>query len=185
MSKKWLRSPLEEKFRAKVFRYLTTIVENPKDSKTAVFDIIQCADWVNIIALNELDELILVRQYRAGSDSVTLETAAGAINYLEDPLAAAKRELCEETAYTSKEWISLGTVEVNPAIMTNRCFFFLAKKCIKDGTLNFDEMEDVETVIYSKEEVRKFIKSGEISHSLSSLALFKYFSYVDESALQA
>lgn len=172
---KWNCTPFVEVFRAKVFRYLKTTVTSPRTLEKADFDIIQCASWVNVVALDEAGKLILVHQYRAGSDSITIETAAGAINYKEDPLAAAKRELEEETAYTSNEWESLGIVDVNPAIMTNQCYFFLARNCKRNGTLNFDPMEEVETHLYSKDEVRILLKNQKINHSLSVLALMKFF----------
>lgn len=174
--KLWDRTKLEEVFRARVFAYFKTTVTNPVNGLEADFDIIKCANWVNVVALDENEDIILVKQYRAGANAITLETPAGAINLGEDPLNAAKRELEEETGFVSSQWQSLGKVEVNPAIMTNFCYFFLAKNAKLTGQINFDDMEDVQTVLYKKEEVRSFIKSGEISHSLSSLALFKYFS---------
>ncbi|EQC43850.1 NUDIX hydrolase [Bacteriovorax sp. Seq25_V] len=173
--KKWERSELKEVLRAAVFRYLKTEVTNPRNGEKANFDIIQCANWVNVVALDINENVILVKQYRAGSDEITLETAAGAIEKGEDPLDAAKRELEEETGYQSDDWTSLGHVDVNPAFMTNQCYFYLAKNCTPTGKTNFDLMEEVEVEVFSKEKTLTMIKEGVISHSLSSLALFRFF----------
>ncbi len=173
--KKWPRTDLVEVLRAVVFRYLKTDVTNLKTGKSSSFDIIQCANWVNIVALDKDENLILVKQYRAGSDDITLETAAGAIERGEEPLAAAKRELEEETGYKSDDWSDLGVVDVNPAFMTNQCYFFLARSCTPSGQINFDPMEDVEVEIFKIDDVKNKIKKGVISHSLSSLALLRFF----------
>src|SRR5215470_13947605 len=65
---------------------------------------------------------------RDGTGEVTLEIPGGAIDRGDaDPLAAARRELREETGYEASEWVNLGFVHPNPAIQSNRCYTFLAR----------------------------------------------------------
>ncbi len=61
----------------------------------------------------------MVKQYRHGSDSITLEFPAGMVDPGEDAKETAKRELLEETGYTSQSIVLVGKVNPNPAFMTN------------------------------------------------------------------
>ena len=56
-----------------------------------------CPDWASVVAITTSGELVLVRQYRHGIDGPSLETPGGLIDEGEDPAAAARRELLEET----------------------------------------------------------------------------------------
>lgn len=172
--KKWSQSNRKEVLRAHVFKYETVDSSSPNGDKSGVFDIVTCLDWVNIVAIDEDDQVIMVKQYRHGLDDITIETAAGAIEIGEDPLHAAKRELEEETGYISNEWESLGSVKVNPAFMTNTCYVFLARHCRPEGKQCFDPLEEIEIEKYSLERIEEMLDSGEIEHSLTYLSLLKY-----------
>ena len=69
------------------------------DGAEAPFYIIDTADWVCVVAITEDSELVLVRQYRHGWRDITLELPAGEVHAGEDVIAAARRELAEETGY--------------------------------------------------------------------------------------
>ncbi|MBU1567509.1 MAG: NUDIX hydrolase [Proteobacteria bacterium] len=58
--------------------------------------------WVNVIAATGNGELILIRQYRFGTNRVEIEIPRGAVNVGEIPTAAGLRELLEETGYSGK-----------------------------------------------------------------------------------
>jgi hypothetical protein len=61
--------------------------------------ILEYPNWVNVVAITETDQIILVRQYRHGIEKSVLEIPGGVIDEGEDSLIAAKRELLEETVY--------------------------------------------------------------------------------------
>lgn len=174
--KKWTRGELTEVFRSIVFRAYKTRVENFEKTKSGEFDIVRCANWVNVVALTTDNKMILVRQYRAGLDDITIETPAGGINFNEEPLLAAKRELEEETGYVSSEWSSLGYVDVNPAFMTNKCFFFLAKNCRNVDIQNFDPLEEIEIDLKDISDVKEMMSAQKITHSLTLISLYRFFS---------
>src|SRR5690349_8914182 len=75
--------------------------------------IIDCPDWVNILALTAEDELVLVRQFRAGVNALPLELAGGLVDAGETPAAAAERELHEETGYVPGRFLPLGAFHPN------------------------------------------------------------------------
>ncbi len=170
---KWIIKSRKQEHRGNIFLYETIDAHHPtKPIACGPYDIIRLADWVNVVAITEDNKIVLVEQYRFGMDEITIETPAGAINRGEDPLAAAKRELEEETGYISDEWESLGRVSVNPAFMTNSAHFFLAKNCRPDGEQNFDPDEDIELVIKPVSELKEVLKN--MDHSLSELCISRY-----------
>ena len=113
------------------------------------FLLVDAPDWVTIVPyLPDDDSFLMVRQYRHGSAQVTLEFPAGVINRGEDPATAARRELLEETGCGSKTIVNAGTVNPNPAFMTNEVHTYVAAdlKCGSDQELDANEILDVETV---------------------------------------
>ncbi len=96
---------------------------------------------MNVIALTDREDVVLIRQYRHGIGEVTLEIPGGLMD-ADEPLAAAKRELLEETGYRAEEWIDLGYVHPNPAIQNNRCYTFLALGAKLAGAQSLDEVKN-------------------------------------------
>jgi len=82
--------------------YQYHLLHGDKNSEHNFF-IIETFDWVNIIPITEHREVVLVRQYRAGNHSITLEIPGGVMDVKENPINTAKRELEEETAYIGKK----------------------------------------------------------------------------------
>src|SRR5262249_52666278 len=78
-----------------------------------------CPDWVSIAPVAESGQFVLVRQYRHGIDAMSLEFPGGIIEAGEDPAAAARRELGEETGYGDGSLISLGSCHPNPVLQDN------------------------------------------------------------------
>jgi len=89
--------------------------------------VLEYPDWVQIVALNASQQVLLVRQYRHGSGEISLELPAGRLDPEDaDPVAAAKRELEEETGGCARELRHLHSGAVNPATHTNRLHTVLA-----------------------------------------------------------
>lgn len=171
---RWPTLEKVEVLKAHVFRYFKAKRQSPISKKIGDFDIVQCLNWVNIIAITPDDEIVLIKQYRHGSDSITIEIPGGAVNHKEDLLLAAKRELQEETGYTSRSWTSLGKIEVNPAFMTNYCETFLAIDAEKTQNQNLDPFEEIEVFLEDKNNINLLIMRGEITHSLVIAAFYLY-----------
>lgn len=133
---------------------------------------VDCSDWVNVIAVTPDDQLVLVRQYRFGTESTTLEIPGGMVEPGEDPAAAAARELEEETGYAPGRVVALGGVHPNPAIQPNQCFSYLALDCVKRHAGKQDEGEDIAVELHPRADVPRLILEGHITHSLVVVAFF-------------
>lgn len=73
--------------------------ESPDGGKRGEFCTIDSPDWVNVIALTDEGEVVMIRQYRHGSNEITLEIPGGILDEGEKPEDAAGRELLEETGF--------------------------------------------------------------------------------------
>lgn len=139
------------------------------DGKQATFAVLDCPDWVNVVALTPANELILIRQFRQGTDSVTLEIPGGMVDPGESAQQAAVRELLEETGYACASCLPIGVVEPNPALQSNRCYTFLATGCVWTGHAGFDPTDSTEEcvlVLAPAAEAGALVQSGQITHSL-------------------
>lgn len=145
-------------------------------TKSGKFYVIESPDWVNIVALTRDFHVVLIDQFRHGTREIVTEIPGGMIDEGEEPEAAARRELLEETGYAAAEFILIGRSRPNPAIQNNWLYHFVAVNAEKQTDVKFDEHESVTTRLVHVTEIPKMIKSGEISHSLV-LAAFQYFSF--------
>ena len=79
-----------------------------------------CPDWCNVVTETADGQLVLVWQYRHGTDELSLEVPGGVIDPGEEPIDAARRELKEETGYEAESFELLSVVQPNPALQNNR-----------------------------------------------------------------
>jgi ADP-ribose pyrophosphatase len=135
-------------------------------------------DWVTVMALTPAREMVLIRQYRHGAGKVILEMPGGIVDLQdENPLAAARRELLEETGYASDNFIEVGCVSPNPANHTNRVHSFLALDAVIAGPQHLDPTEEIEVVLTPLDEVITMAKNGELLQSMQVAALFFAMAY--------
>ncbi len=148
---------------------------SPRTGEEHDFIVLESSPWVNVIALTDREEVVLIRQYRHGIQAVTLEIPGGLVEDGDGPLAAAKRELLEETGYRSEEWIDLGYVHPNPAIQDNRCYTFLALEAKPAGAQSLDDKEDIAVILKPLTDIPSLIQEGGITHSLVICAFWRFF----------
>lgn len=138
------------------------------------FFIIEPSDWANIIAITNNQEVILVKQYRYGAETFTLEIPGGMLDKGETPEIAARRELLEETGYEAKNLQLLGMADPNPAIQNNKCYMFLATEIELTSLPNLDTTEEIEIITVPLNKIPSMIQKGEIAHSLVITAFYYY-----------
>jgi 8-oxo-dGTP pyrophosphatase MutT (NUDIX family) len=150
----------------RIFRVREDEVEDPRDGSLRSRVYIDSVDWVNVIPVTAAGKVVLIRQFRFGTWSNTLEIPGGMVEPGEDPAAAAVRELEEETGFRPQHVKELGWVHPNPALQGNRCFSFLALGCEKVHDGRPDSGEDIQVVLRDRPDVPGMIRAGEITHSL-------------------
>ena len=127
---------------------------------------LESPDWVNIIPITKNNQVVLVKQFRFGTKSETLEIPGGMIDNHETPSIAAGRELFEETGYSYENITKLGNISPNPALFNNRVFTFLANDAYlsEENINNQDEINEV--VLVDLSDIPKLLKTGAIEHAL-------------------
>lgn len=127
---------------------------------------LESPDWVNIIPITKNNQVVLVKQFRFGTKSETLEIPGGMIDNHETPSIAAGRELFEETGYSYENITKLGNISPNPALFNNRVFTFLTNDAYlsEENINNQDEINEV--VLVDLSDIPKLLKTGAIEHAL-------------------
>lgn len=155
-----------------IFGFREVVRRSPRTGRDGRYQILHLDSWVNVIALTPDDEVVLIEQYRHGTDHVTLEIPGGLIEPGEDPARAAKRELLEETGFAGDSVELLGVVEPNPAFQDNQCSTYLVRGARRVAEPDLDDGEDIAVVTLPRSRVRELLREGGIRHALVVAAFY-------------
>jgi ADP-ribose pyrophosphatase len=133
--------------------------------------------WINhnptvaIVPVNDQNELLLIKQYRAAVKQDLLEIPAGSLDGSEEsPDVCAQRELAEETGFQPKTLVKLFEGYLLPGYCNEYMHFFLAKDLVY-APLQPDDDEFIETVPVSLPQARKLIEQGDIIDAKTVLGI--------------
>ena len=175
MIKPWQKLSSEPVGDFRIFTIRSDKKISPRTQKEHDFYVIDCVNWVNVIAVTPSQQLIMVEQYRHGSDTVELEIPGGMMDAGDaSPEATAVRELREETGYEGEKPQLIGRIFPNPAIMSNICYTVLLENCHCVHPVEFDHGEDLITRLVPVADIPELVAGGKIQHSLVVVALY-YF----------
>lgn len=117
-----------------------------------------------IFAVFPDNKIILIKQHRYPIDKFIYELPAGKLNFNEDPLDCAKRELEEETGYKAKKWQKLTAIYTTPGFCSEQLHIYMAKDLYpSENGRNLEEGELTMTVeIVQLEKAVEMIERQEI-----------------------
>lgn len=146
---------------------------SPRTHREHEFYVIDAVNWVNVVALTPDRQVVMIEQYRHGSNTVELEIPGGMIDATDQSaVAAGVRELREETGFEGESACVIGEVFPNPAIMSNTCYTILVENCRCVHPTQLDHAEDLLTRLVPLADVAQMVASGAIRHSLVVVALY-------------
>lgn len=171
---RWQRLAARTVARTRIFDVQSVDFRHPARPQAQDFFVISAPDWVNVVALTPDRQLVLVRQFRYGTDDFSLEIPGGVMDPGEDAITAGVRELREETGYVGTNARLLGRVHPNPAMQNNRCHLVLVEGARREAGLDWDADEEFEIMTRPVDEVYQLAYAGGITHAmvLDALLLF-------------
>ncbi len=133
-------------------------------------------DYVNVAAITSDQHFICFRQTKYAVEGTSLAPVGGYLEPGEDPLAAAQRELLEESGYVAADWVDLGRYAVDGNRGCGTAHLFLARRAQEAGQPTADDLEEMQMLLLSRTEVESALRAGEfrlLSWALNmALALF-------------
>lgn len=127
-----------------------------------------------ICALTDDRNIILKKEFRYACADDIIECPAGMFEEHEkDPLVVARRELLEETGYTSDNWLYLGGSRESTSKLTNIMHLFLAENCIKTSEQKLDDTESIELLKIPFNKAVDMVMNGEIVSNSSAHLILK------------
>jgi 8-oxo-dGTP pyrophosphatase MutT (NUDIX family) len=157
----------------RIFKIRSDVCLHPQTGKEHDFYVLDCVNWVNVIAVTPDQKLVMIHQYRFGSQTVELEIPGGMMDPGEtDPVATAIRELREETGYEGEQL--LGKIHSNPAILSNLTYTVLIENCRLKHATDFDHAEDLATTLVPVADLPQLVAEEKIGHSLVVVALYHF-----------
>jgi 8-oxo-dGTP pyrophosphatase MutT (NUDIX family) len=169
----WERKDSRVLANCRIFNLHESLTVSPYSGQEHSFYFIETADWVNVVPVTRNNELVCIRQFRHGSEKITLEIPGGMVDPGEKPEIAAARECLEETGFEATSLQSLGVLNANPAIFGNRLHTYLATDVQPVAEINNTSTEQTELVLVPIAEVPDLLVSGEIDHALVAATLWR------------
>ena len=147
---------------------------SPKTGNEHGFFVLDTVDWVNVLPITPDQEVVFVRQYRHGSDDLSLEIPGGMVDPGEAPIVSAARECLEESGFRASDLKSLGVLNPNPAVFNNQLHTFVAEDVVIEADIQNTATEQTEVVLVPVADLTSYLLDGRIDHALVAATLWRY-----------
>jgi ADP-ribose pyrophosphatase len=154
-------------------------VELPDGTIVPNYFVRESRGFVTILALTEDSRVVLVRQYRYGTDSIHLELPAGMLLDDEEPRDCALRELAEETGYEVSRCELAAEYVPEPVRSTAHAYVYVGSGARKTGEPRLDSTEHLQVELVSLAELRRLLKEGAIDAGASIAAGYRALDFLD------
>lgn len=159
----------EKIFEGKIINLRVDTVEL-QNKKYAKREIVEHRGACAIIAINDKDELLLVKQYRKSIEDYTIELPAGKIDLSEDPIDCAYRELNEETGFKANNMIKVFEFYSSPGFSNEKIHLYITENIIFTET-HLDEDECIDVIMVNREKAKEMINSSQIIDSKTLIGI--------------
>ena len=166
-------------------KYLTVeshVVQLPDGQIISDWPWLITPDYVNILAMTQEGGFLCFRQTKYAIDGTSLAPVGGYLEPGEEPLAAAKRELLEETGYVASDWVSLGHFPVDGNRGAGVAHLFLACGARREAEAHPDDLEEQRLLCLSRSELEAGLASGEFKLLPWAAAVALALRYLEEAA---
>ena len=141
------------------------------DGKPGIYGVVHFRHLaIGVVPLDADDRVLLVGQYRYTMDHYSWEIPEGGGEFDEEPEAAARRELVEETGYSGGEWRELCRAELSNSVTDEITVLFVAGG-LEPGTATPEGTEQLQLRWVPFDEVMAMIRRGEIADAMTILAI--------------
>ena len=172
----WKEESYKTVFSCPVFDVGERLCRSPKGN-LKTFSVLEAPDWAMILPVLETErglEFVMVKQWRHGSQEMSLEFPGGVSEPGENAEEAAAREMKEETGYTAGKIEKLGWFYPNPAIQSNKMHYFMAWDLKEPDGQNLDPDEYLEVEIVPRDHVLQNLGKAPYTHALIGTMISLY-----------
>lgn len=146
------------------------------DGRKTTREIVEHSECIAVVAVDEKDNVLLVKQYRTPVEKELLEIPAGGIDAGEKPEEAVRREMQEETGFLPRKLVRLGGFYSAPGFCTEYLHLYLATDLIQ-SQLFAEDTESIKLVRVPVKEIPALLTSGKIEDAKSIAGLYMYLEY--------
>lgn len=172
MIKPWTILESHQTFRDSFLSVRTDRCQREDGHVVPTYHVLEFTEWVTMIPVTDDGNVVLIREYRHAGGVVLLGLPGGVMDPGEaDREAAGRRELREETGYTAREMIPVGTCFPNPAVQNNQLHYYLATGCAKTHAQSLDANEEIEVLEMPYADFLAY-EGLDVQHALHAAALF-------------
>jgi 8-oxo-dGTP pyrophosphatase MutT (NUDIX family) len=172
--KPWHELSREQLADCRIFTVERSRAMSPSDGSEHDYFRVRSQDWVQVVPVTVDNEVVMVRQYRHGSQQVTLEIPGGLVDAGEDPAVAALRECEEETGFTAPSVQPLSSLNPNPAIHAHRLHAFVAPGAHRVAAIRNTATEQTEVELVPVAGLAERLRAGAIDHALVAATLWQF-----------